>query len=388
LKKDDLLDLIGKVDDKYIAELYDDTAQDETAGNAGRGQSSGAWKKWACLAACLAVVIAGGFAVLGRGGAATSPAPAPVATAAPVVTAAPEEASSVIIDVNPSIKMNILSDGTVKSVLSLNADARKLLAGLDLEGLDRSECVSEIVAALEKGEYLTQAKNSVLVSVVGESGSKAEQLKNQVVSDVDSAAKRTSLEVSVISQVVPDAGQYENIADKYNISVGKAALINNIVSGMDSYDYAKLARLSIHSLDQIMEYTGSKAASRTGQVAGAISPKVSGELGIAKMAASDALDFAVSMSDAYDKLCELNPAIDTSTYTGYDFHLERGTAADGSTTWAIVAKNTKDNGLPSVTLNLSGDIIPDVASVGKTVVDTTLQIACNIFGLVANRLIG
>ena len=55
MKNDDLLDLIGKVDDKYIAELYDEDEAEVPA-----AKHSGAWKHWAGLAACLALIIVRG----------------------------------------------------------------------------------------------------------------------------------------------------------------------------------------------------------------------------------------------------------------------------------------------------------------------------------------
>ena len=158
-----------------------------------------------------------------------------------------------------------------------------------------------------------------------------------------------------------------------------------IVSEMDDtdYDYSRLAKLSIHALNQTMEYTGSTAAQRTGEVAGAITQKTSDALGIGKMTASDALDLAVSLSDTYDKLCEKCPVIDTSTYTGYDFHLEQGRDKDGSPTWIIVADNMLNGSKSSVEFTLSGDIINDVASTGAAAVDGALNILYNIFGLIA-----
>jgi hypothetical protein len=385
LKNDDLLDLIGKVDDKYIAEFYDSEQKDPAPVTPIHAKKPGGWKKWGALAACLAVVIVGGICAFERG---STPAVTP--TAAPIVTPAAsfpaDDLSVVILDVNPSIKINLLSNGDVSSVLSLNSDAAALLDSVDLSGLDEKGCVDAVVRALEDDDYITPAKNSVLVSVIDKDGDEADALRKDIVSDISATQKYSGIEISVVSQVVPDSGKYKNIADKYNISVGKAALIDDIVSEMNDtdYDYSQLAKLSIHALNQTMEYTGSTAAHRTGDVAGAITQKTSEALGIGKMAAADALDLAVSLSDTYDKLCEKCPVIDTSTYTGYDFHLEQGRDKDGSPTWIIVADNMLDGSKSSVEFTLSGDIISDVASAGTAAVSGALNILYNIFGLISD----
>lgn len=383
MKNNDLLDLIGKVDDKFVAELYDDAQPGpECADTSGADKSNkGLWKRWASLAACAALVLVGGAAVFSHVNGSRPQVQPPAASAQ--VTAPADTATQVIIDVNPSLRLDVKADGSVEAVTPLNDDAKALIKGMDFKGLDCDECAAKLVKALESGGYLSQTKNSVLVSVVAPESDASESVKAMVVTAVNSAADSGGLELSILSQTVTDAGKYENVADKYGISVGKAALIKGIVTKMDYYDYSELAKLSIHSLNQIMEYTGFGAAARDGAVSGAITATVSSELGISRMTADDALDLALSMTDAYDRLCELNPAIDATTYTGYDLRLERGVAKDGSTTWTIIAENTRDNGLPSVSFTLGKGILSgdDVSAAGKAVMDDTLKLACDIFGL-------
>ena len=360
MKNNDLLDLIGKVDDKFVAELYDDAQPGpECADTSGADKANkGLWKRWASLAACAALVLVGGAAVFSHVNGSRPQVQPPAASAQ--VTAPADTATQVIIDVNPSLRLDVKADGSVEAVTPLNDDAKALIKGMDFKGLDCDECAAKLVKALESGGYLSQTKNSVLVSVVGPESDASESVKAMVVTAVNSAADSGGLELSILSQTVTDAGKYENVADKYG-----------------------MAKLSIHSLNQIMEYTGFGAAARDGAVSGAITATVSSELGISQMTADDALDLALSMTDAYDRLCELNPAIDATTYTGYDLRLERGVAKDGSTTWTIIAENTRDNGLPSVSFTLGKGILSgdDVSAAGKAVMDDTLKLACDIFGL-------
>jgi hypothetical protein len=375
LKNDDLLDLIGKVDDKYIAELYDEDEAEVPA-----AKHSGAWKHWAGLAACLALIIVGGALWLGHGSG--TPAAAPTAVVSP--TPFPASAMSVVImDVNPSMQFTLTPDGTVDSVEPLNDDAKAILTGVDLKCMGCAEAMKIVVSALESGGYLTNMKNSVLLTVVGKDDADTQQVREKVIASMEYASSDSSFGVSILSQVA-DKEQYQAQAQQYDISIGKAALIDKIVSGTDDYDYAELAKLNIHSLDQIMDYIGTDGVDRVGKVAGALADKVSSDLSISQLKPDEALDLAVALSDAYDEICKSNPLLDASTYTGYDFDLKQNKESDGSTSWTITAKNINDSKLPSVSIKLSkslGLVNDDLLKVGASVVNDSVKLACDIFGL-------
>lgn len=375
MKNDDLLDLIGKVDDKYIAELYDEDEAEVPA-----AKHSGAWKHWAGLAACLALIIVGGALWLGHG----SGTPAAAPTAVPSPTPVPASAMSVVImDVNPSMQFTLTPDGTVDSVEPLNDDAKAILTGVDLKGMGCAEAMKIVVSALESGGYLTNMKNSVLLTVVGKDDADTQQVREKVIASMEYASSDSGFGVSILSQVA-DKEQYQAQAQQYDISIGKAALIDKIISGTDDYDYAELAKLNIHSLDQIMDYIGTDGVDRVGKVAGALADKVSSDLSISQLKPDEALDLAVALSDAYDEICKSNPLLDASTYTGYDFDLKQNKESDGSTSWTITAKNINDSKLPSVSIKLSkslGLVNDDLLKVGASVVNDSVKLACDIFGL-------
>ena len=369
MKSDDLLDRIGRVDDKYITELCDDMV----AAAPRRGKSGG-WRKWAALAACLALVIVGGLAVFRPGSARTEPG----ATAAPTPTP-PAAMATVILDVNPSIQLTLDPDGAVESVSSLNDDAAALLGGRDYKGEGCAQALREIVAALEEKGYLTNMKNSVLVTVVEADGQDNGEVCRRVTAAMQYAAADSGFQVSILSQVA-DAAAYAGQAKEYGISVGKAALVDKIASCADGGDYADLAALSIHALDQIMDCIGANVVQRTGEVAGTLTNKVEGDLGISDLDNADALDLAEALAAAYDELCQADPQLNTETYTGYDFHLDHSTASDGTTLWTITAENKTDSSLPSVSVQLRRGlgIVQDIT---KSVVDGSLDLVGEFFGL-------
>jgi hypothetical protein len=196
------------------------------------------------------------------------------------------------------------------------------------------------------------------------------------------AAADSGFNVSVLSQVA-DGDTYVKKAEEYGISVGKAALVEKIVGSMDDYDYSELASLSIHSLDQIMDYIGTDIVKRNGEVAGALTNQVSSDLGISDLNAKEAIDLAVALSGAYDQLCAAGPLIDAETYTGYAFHLQQSTASDGSRVWTITAKNEADSSLPSASVQLgkSLDILSGIAEHGESALSDSVRLACDLFDL-------
>jgi hypothetical protein len=291
--------------------------------------------------------------------------------------------SVVIMDVNPSMQFTLTPDGTVDSVEPLNDDAKAILTGVDLKGMGCAEAMKIVVSALESGGYLTNMKNSVLLTVVGKDDADTQQVREKVIASMEYASSDSGFGVSILSQVA-DKEQYQAQAQQYDISIGKAALIDKIVSGTDDYDYAELAKLNIHSLDQIMDYIGTDGVDRVGKVAGALADKVSSDLSISQLKPDEALDLAVALSDAYDEICKSNPLLDASTYTGYDFDLKQNKESDGSTSWTITAKNIYDSKLPSVSIKLSkslGLVNDDLLKVGASVVNDSVKLACDIFGL-------
>lgn len=369
MKNDDLLNLIGKVDDKYIAELYEEDLPHETAG----AKHGGTWKRIAALAACLALVIAGGAGIyLGSGKRAPEVSPSPTPTPAAAM-------SIVVMDVNPSIQLTVQPDGTVNAVTPLNDDAKALLQNESLSGAGCAQVMKKLVSALEADGYLSNMKNSVLLTVVGDDDAENQAVLTKVTAAMEYACADNDYELSILSQVA-DGDEYAAKAEEYGISIGKAALIEKMVGGMEDYDFKELSGLNIHALDQIMDYIGSESVRRTGKVAGALTDRVSSELGINGLDAKEAIDLAVALSDAYNELCKADPDIDTETYTGYDFRLEQGAASDGSKIWTIVAESKADASLPSVSVRL-GDGLSILHKYGKAVMDDSLRLVCDIFDL-------
>lgn len=187
---------------------------------------------FAAVAAVLVLIIAGVFAVKNLG--------APSDTLAAVVS----------LDVNPSIELNVDKGEKIISAKGLNDDGRRVLGDMELEGSSLEVAVNAVIGSMLKNGYLDDMANSILVSVSGVNGYDADKLRSTLADDVN----RQLENCSVLSQDVSNAdSDTVKLADKYGITVGKAALIRQIVAADSRHSFEELAALSINELNLIAD---------------------------------------------------------------------------------------------------------------------------------------
>ena len=187
---------------------------------------------FAAVAAVLVLIIAGVFAVKNLG--------APSDTLAAIVS----------LDVNPSIELNVDKDEKIISAKGLNDDGRRVLGDMELEGSSLEVAVNAVIGSMLKNGYLDDMANSILVSVSGVNGYDADKLRSTLADDVN----RQLENCSVLSQDVSNAdSDTVKLADKYGITVGKAALIRQIVAADSRHSFEELAALSINELNLIAD---------------------------------------------------------------------------------------------------------------------------------------
>lgn len=80
---------------------------------------------------------------------------------------------TVIVDINPSVTLTVNRLGRVKAMDTGNADADALLADIDLAGARTQDALDTLTDALTDADYLTDADNTLLVTVEGASAAPA-----------------------------------------------------------------------------------------------------------------------------------------------------------------------------------------------------------------------
>ncbi len=197
------------------------------------------WVKWVAVAACLTLIVSGIFAFI---------KPMEDVSANTIVA----------FDVNPSIELEIDKDEKVVEARALNEDAKKVLADMDLENVDIDVAVNAIVGSMLKNGYISVDRNSILVSVSGDS-EKAAELQKLISADIEKLLGEKKIDASVIAQTYEKNEDVEKKAEENHISVAKATLIDKIVAaGLKdaqgkAYSYESLAGLNVNELKLLLE---------------------------------------------------------------------------------------------------------------------------------------
>ena len=135
---------------------------------------------------------------------------------------------TVIVDINPSVTLTVNRLGRVKAVDTGNADAAALLADVDLQGERTQDALGTLTDALTDADYLTDADNTLLVTVEGASAAWAQKLGKAVYDAAQASAQQQQFSAAVLCQQAADTDQVRTDADTWQVSPGKAALAETI----------------------------------------------------------------------------------------------------------------------------------------------------------------
>lgn len=187
--------------------------------------------------------------------------------------------SSVIgIDVNPSLEIKLNDKNKVIDIISLNEEARKILADMDLKKVDINVAINAIVGSMFKNGYLNIDSNSILVSVNNSDKQKSDKIKTMLTKKIEETFKNNSLNGNIISQVINEESFDKNTSN--NISDGKYLLIKKVLATDikdrfgNSYNFDTLSQLSINELNilllekdiSVKDISTSGSVSKTGYI--------------------------------------------------------------------------------------------------------------------------
>lgn len=137
-------------------------------------------------------------------------------------------AFSILIDVNPSICIEVNEDGTIKNVRAKNKDAKNIVSSVNSElseDDDYKTAMELVIRNLRKEGYLKKKKNAMLVSAIPVEG------KNDIMRQLKEIKRRTNeqleirdIECRTVYQTVRVTDKVKKVARKNNVSEGKAAL--------------------------------------------------------------------------------------------------------------------------------------------------------------------
>ena len=166
-------------------------------------------------------------------------------------------ASVVSLDVNPSIELKVSRNEKVLACVPLNEDAKAILAdmsnGADLKDAKLDVAVNAIVGSLVRNGYLDSISSAIMISVEDKDAARAEKLQRELTSAVDGVLQTSEAKAAVLTQTLTQDATREQQARENNISTGKAALVNRVLTINPSLKFDALAKLSVEELKDLAE---------------------------------------------------------------------------------------------------------------------------------------
>ena len=163
-------------------------------------------------------------------------------------------ASTIGIDVNPSITVTVNKKEKVLDVTANNDDAKIILEGMDLAGSDINVAINALIGSMVKNGYIDELANSILISVDNPNSAESEALRQKIVDELN-AFINSGNNISVVSQSITSSSDKESLANSYGISVGKLELIEKLIAKNNLYTYEELKNLSINELNLLLGST-------------------------------------------------------------------------------------------------------------------------------------
>ena len=159
--------------------------------------------------------------------------------------------STIEIDVNPSIELKIDKQNKIIETTALNDDGKVILDNMNLKNNDLKVGINAIIGSMYKNGYISEIKNSILVSVNSNDQNREKMLQEELTTEIDSVLNNYNIESAIITQ------EYET-SKKTDIASGKVQFIEKIIDSNltnkngKAYAFDELKNLSINELNAIL----------------------------------------------------------------------------------------------------------------------------------------
>lgn len=160
--------------------------------------------------------------------------------------------ATIALDVNPSIEIQVDADNQILSVSANNDDAVLVLDELDLKDKSLDEAMDLIMSSMIENGYLTETKNSVLLSIQGKNNQDEIKIKNNLVQKINQVLSQENITSAIMVQYFKHNDIIKDLAESLGISVGKANLIQRVIEIDSTLSANDLAELSISDINLLI----------------------------------------------------------------------------------------------------------------------------------------
>jgi uncharacterized membrane protein YkoI len=162
-------------------------------------------------------------------------------------------ASTIAIDVNPSVVLELDEDDKVIEVILNNEDAQIIVGDMDLIGVDYNVAINALIGSMVQNGYISELTNSVLLSISSDDQAHEDELMAFLSQKVEEVLTANNIDGSVITQELNIDVEEEELAELLGISEAKAELILDIIEVDPRMTVEELAALSINELNLLLE---------------------------------------------------------------------------------------------------------------------------------------
>ena len=219
--------------DQAAPDIFDELI-DEIDSRKKPDRRSWKWLRYAGALAAVLIIFVGAGAWLRNSGGPGSGTADPVAM--------------VGLDVNPSVELFIDDTTHVVEYRSVNDDGRKIIGDMDLAGADIKVAANALVGSMLKHGYLTDASNSVFLSVVTNDSAKGKELEGELADELNGYFENAAVSAAVMGEYIEEDEEVSSFARENSISTGKAWLIKTLASGNKKMTEKSLLQLTTQEL--------------------------------------------------------------------------------------------------------------------------------------------
>lgn len=173
--------------------------------------------------------------------------------------------ATISIDVNPAIELTVNKKERITNIVLHNEQAKQIVGDMELKNVDVEVAVHAIIGKMFQQGYLTNSKNSMLLTVQSDDINYRSQLKDMLLRDIETSYSIYETPIALLSQELTYHSDYENLAKQYNISEGKASLIMEVLTDYPEYEFASFVNMSIQDIQTFMHYKNISYKSITAQ---------------------------------------------------------------------------------------------------------------------------
>lgn len=161
--------------------------------------------------------------------------------------------SVINFDVNPSIEMSLNRSEKILKVVPLNEEGRIVIGDMNFRNVDLDLGINALIGSMVKNGYIDEIKNSILVTVDSSNIEKRTKLQEHISDEVSKLLETYKCNGSVLSQIAKTDEHIRELAKEYNISAGKASLIDKFVKNNPSISYSDAASMPINDINVLIE---------------------------------------------------------------------------------------------------------------------------------------